>query len=64
MKSEWKVTYKSEGMSTLFGIYRIIDVSIVDHPGNREYSREWYPNQKYAEHAAELLNTSPGEEKA
>ncbi len=56
MKSEWRVTYRKEGMATQYCLYRLLDISIADHPGNREYARNWFLKKEIAEEAAAELN--------
>lgn len=61
MKSEWKPTFKQEGMSILHGVYRLLDKKASDHPGNREYSPNWYHKAEIAERAASQLNKESGD---
>ncbi|WP_418559371.1 hypothetical protein [Megasphaera massiliensis] len=54
MKSEWKVTYNGE----YYEVYRLRDVSRVDHSGNREYAKPTfkmkYLAQTYAAEANDI----------
>lgn len=60
MKSEWRVGHRMEGYSRQYCLYRLRDTSISDNPGNREYDRNWYPNQELAEKAAAAINAEEG----
>lgn len=45
MKSEWKVTYNG----AYYEVYRQIDVTRVDHSGNREYARPTFKTKDLAQ---------------
>ena len=38
MKSEWKISSQYLGGRKVYQVYRIKDMRIVDHSGNREYA--------------------------
>lgn len=56
MKSEWRVTYRQDGMSLMYCAYRLKNISIVDNPGNREYDSNWFLRRPTAEQRAAELN--------
>lgn len=45
MKSKWKVTYNG----AYYEVYRQIDVTRVDHSGNREYARPTFKTKDLAQ---------------
>lgn len=54
--SEWKVTSNPIGDKTFYRVYRIRDISQVDHSGNREYHGEYTEDRQAALKLAESLN--------
>ena len=40
MHSEWRITSQYIGDEKIFQVYRLRDVTAVDHSGNREYTGE------------------------
>ena len=56
MKGEWKVTSNYIDGKKVFGVYRNIDVSEIDHSGNREMAGEYTLNQETAQIVADALN--------
>ncbi len=40
MRSKWKVSSQFIGDEKVFQVYRLKDISKVDHSGNREYAGE------------------------
>lgn len=52
MKSEWKVTYNG----AYYEVYRQIDVTRVDHSGNREYARPTFKTKDLAQAYADGAN--------
>jgi hypothetical protein len=58
MASEWKVTCNVIDGRTLYGVYRLIDTSEVDHSGNREmYGGYDFQLREAAQALARLLNS-------
>jgi hypothetical protein len=60
MRSKWKVSSQFIGDEKVFQVYRLKDISKVDHSGNREYAGEVIYDQNAAYAIAEGLNS--GEE--
>ena len=63
MKSEWRVTSNVfDGCVKKYAVYRLLDVSEVDHSGNREYIGDYTEDREIARSAARQLNIleSPG----
>lgn len=60
MYGKWKVSSQFIGDEKVFRVYRLKDVSKVDHSGNREYAGEVIYDQNAAYAIAEGLNS--GEE--
>lgn len=56
MKSEWKVTTNIINGETMYAVYRMKDMSAVDHSGNREYAGEYIDNGDAAQLIADVLN--------
>lgn len=56
MHSKWKVSFQYIGDERVFQVYRLRDISKVDHSGNREYAGEIIYNQDAAYVIAEGLN--------
>lgn len=61
MKSEWKVTSNVINGKTMYGVYRQLDVSEVDHSGNREHYGEYLDSKDKAAEIAKALNSKEGE---
>lgn len=60
MKSEWKITSNSINRKKVYAVYRKIDVSAVDHSGNREMATEYFNDRETAENIAKELNAKEG----
>lgn len=63
--SKWKVTSNSVGGEKMYAVCRIMDVTEVDHSGNREYAGGWTTNREAAQVVADQLNCcieTPGKE--
>lgn len=56
MKSNWRVSSNIIAGHTFYGIYRLIDVSDVDHSGNRETYGGYWERLEEAEALAERKN--------
>ncbi|GEM_PF-622928 len=56
MHSKWKVSSQFMGDERVFQVYRLRDISKVDHSGNREYAGEIIYNQDAAYAVAKGLN--------
>lgn len=56
MNSKWKVTSNSISGQTMYGVYRTIDMSAVDHSGNREYAGGFTFDREAAEFVVAKLN--------
>jgi len=57
MSSEWKVTCNMVDGKRLYGVYRLLSESEVDHSGNREmYGGYEYRSREAAQALARLLN--------
>jgi len=54
--SLWRVTANPIEDRTLYRVYRIRDITEVDHSGNREYCGEYTENKQEALDLAEELN--------
>lgn len=61
MCGEWKVSSQYIGDEKVFQVYRLKDISKVDHSGNREYAGEVMYDQEAAYVIAEGLNNGEGE---
>lgn len=58
MKSPWKVTSNIFGGGTKkYAVYRLLDVSEVDHSGNREFAGDYIEDKEVAQRAVRLLNS-------
>jgi len=55
-KSDWMVTSNSINGKTVYGVYRLKDISTVDHSGNRENYGDYYEDRESAEKLAKQLN--------
>lgn len=60
MKSEWKVTYNG----SYYEVYRLRDVSHVDHSGNREYAPPTFKTKDLAQAYAAGANAQNEAQKA
>ena len=60
MKSEWRVTNNVMMGDKTFGVYRLIDIDVVDHSGNREFQDIWHKERCDAMKVAKRLNESGG----
>lgn len=56
MKSEWKVTANIIDGKKVYGVYRIIDTTEVDHSGNREMTGGYTCYREAAQVVADALN--------
>ncbi len=56
MKSEWKISSQYLGGRKVYQVYRIKDMRIVDHSGNREYADGLTDDEAEAMALAERLN--------
>ena len=56
MKSNWRVTANPVLGKMFYGVYRLKDVSDIDHSGNRETRGGYFGTRKEAEALAERLN--------
>lgn len=56
MKSKWKVTSNPVGGETLYGVYRTINTSEVDHSGNRELHGGYLESRQEAAAIVDKLN--------
>lgn len=56
MKSEWKISSQHLGGRKVYQVYRIKDMRIVDHSGNREYAGGLTDDEAEAMALAEKLN--------
>lgn len=56
MKSEWKISSQYLGGRKVYQVYRIKDMRIVDHSGNREYAGGLTDDKAEAMALAERLN--------
>ena len=57
MRSKWTVTSNFIGGGTMYGVYRIIDPTAVDHSGNREMFGSYVETREEATAIAEKLNS-------
>ena len=60
MKSEWKISSQYLGGRKVYQVYRIKDMRIVDHSGNREYAGGLTDDEAAAMALAEELNAEEG----
>ena len=56
MKSEWKISSQYLSGRKVYQVYRIKDMRIVDHSGNREYAGGLTDDEAEAMALAEKLN--------
>ncbi|WP_315443982.1 hypothetical protein [uncultured Selenomonas sp.] len=56
MKGEWKISSQYLGGRKVYQVYRIKDMRIVDHSGNREYAGGLTNDEAEAMALAEKLN--------
>ena len=56
MKSEWRISSQYLGGRKVYQVYRIKDMRIVDHSGNREYAGKLTDDEAVAMALAEKLN--------
>lgn len=54
--SKWKVTANPVGGKMWYAVYRIRDISEVDHSGNRQYYGGYIEDKSEAEELARKLN--------
>lgn len=54
--SKWKVTANPVGGKMWYAVYRIRDISEVDHSGNRQYYGGYIEDKSEAEELARWLN--------
>ena len=60
MKSEWTISSQYLGGRKVYQVYRIKDMRIVDHSGNREYAGGLTDDEAAAMALAEELNAEEG----
>lgn len=56
MKGKWKVTSNYIGGEKMFAVYRLRDISEIDHSGNREYATDYTNDRENAEAIADMMN--------
>lgn len=56
MKSEWKISSQYLGGRKVYQVYRIKDMRVVDHSGNREYAGGLLHDEAEAMELAAKLN--------
>ena len=56
MKSEWKISSQYLGGRKVYQVYRIKDMRVVDHSGNREYTGGLLHDEAEAMELAAKLN--------
>ena len=56
MKSEWKISSMHLGGKKVYQVYRIKDMRVVDHSGNREYAGDLLHDEREAMTLAEKRN--------
>ena len=54
--SEWKISSMYLGSKTVYQVYRIKDMRVVDHSGNREYAGGLLHDEREAMELAAKLN--------
>ncbi|WP_315451374.1 hypothetical protein [uncultured Selenomonas sp.] len=54
--SEWRISSMYLGGKKVYQVYRIKDMRVVDHSGNREYAGELMHDEREAMEHAEKLN--------
>ncbi|PPK80649.1 hypothetical protein BXY41_106239 [Lacrimispora xylanisolvens] len=64
MYGKWKVSSQYIGDEKIFQVYRLRDISKVDHSGNREYAGEIIYDQDAAYAVAKGLNDGEGIEES
>lgn len=62
MKSEWKISSMYLGGKKVYQVYRIKDMRVVDHSGNREYAGGLLHDEREAMARAEKLNAEKSNE--
>jgi ParB/RepB/Spo0J family partition protein len=55
-QGEWKVTSNYIDGKKIYGVYRIIDPTAIDHSGNRETHGDWFDTSDEAARLADSLN--------
>jgi hypothetical protein len=55
-KGAWKVTSNVIGGEKMYAVYRLRDISAIDHSGNREICGGWLKKEAEATKLAEVLN--------
>lgn len=56
MPGPWKITSCIIGDKKMYGVYRLIDPTGIDHSGNREMHGGFVDNREEAKATAEKLN--------
>ena len=56
MKSEWRISSMYLGSKKVYQVYRIKDMRVVDHSGNREYAGGLLHDEREAMEHADKLN--------
>jgi len=54
---KWRVSANPIGGVNMHAVYRIRDLSEVDHSGNREYATGWMPDKQEAQKIADRMNS-------
>lgn len=60
MQSEWRVTKNIISGKAMYAVYRLRDISAVDHSGNRELATGFMDDRQEALDIAEKLNSKEG----
>lgn len=53
---KWKVQSTPIGSETMYSVYRLRDVNMVDHSGNREYATGFMSDKQEAQKIADRMN--------
>ena len=56
MKSEWRVSSNVIGGEKQYIVYRVVDLFMTDHSGNREYHGTYVADRAEAQKIADELN--------
>lgn len=60
MKSKWKISCNVIDGKKIYQVYRILDLNVTDHSGNREYYGDYLTDRDQAKAQAERLNSGKG----
>lgn len=58
MTGKWDITSNLIGGNMMYAVYRLRDVSAVDHSGNRELATGYIDSREEAEKIADKLNAA------